>query len=77
MLGLAMQLQRIQNKYKSSFLFRHLTWVLVIKVILLIGIWLAFVKNNTVKLNIVDVAQHLTSSSAENTDTPSSNGAKQ
>jgi cell division protein FtsL len=72
-----MQLQRIQDKYKSSFLFRHLTWVLVIKVILLIGIWLVFVKNYSVKLNIVDVAQHLTSSSSENTDTPSSNGAKQ
>jgi hypothetical protein len=72
-----MQLQRIQNKYKSSFLFRHLTWVLVIKIILLVGIWLAFVKDNSVKLNTVDVAQHLISNSVENTNTPSSNGAKQ
>jgi hypothetical protein len=72
-----MQFQRIQNKYKSSFLFRHLTWVLVIKVILLVGIWLAFVKNNSIRLNVEDVAQHLTSGSAKNTDTSSSNGAKQ
>jgi hypothetical protein len=66
-----MNMKKLVTHYRSSALFRHLTWVLLIKVILLWGLWLCIVKPQKQHPDTESVFRHLVSVSAQ---TPAKTG---
>jgi succinate dehydrogenase hydrophobic anchor subunit len=58
-----MQNKPVPKDSKSSYLARHLTAIIIIKIILLILIWLFFVRDNKVKVDIEKMSEHLVASS--------------
>jgi hypothetical protein len=66
-----MQNKPVPSDSKPSYLVRHLTTIIIIKIILLILIWLFFVRDNKVKVDIEKMSEHLVASS---TTSPNSAG---
>lgn len=52
-------LKLIVHKYKTSHLFRHLAWLVVFKIILLMLIWLVFIKPNKLHPSFIQVTEHI------------------
>lgn len=60
-----MNMKKLVTHYRSSVLFRHLTWVLLIKLILLWMLWLCIVKPQKQHPDIESVFRHLVNVSAQ------------
>lgn len=64
-----MWLKSFKTKYRRNWLFRHITWVLLIKVILLTFIWHAVVKPQKQRPSIQAVSEHVSgTTSKQSTD---------
>lgn len=55
-----MNMKKLMAHYRNSGLFRHLTWVLLIKVVLLWVLWLCIVKPQKQHPDTESVFRHLT-----------------
>lgn len=60
-----MHMKKLVTHYRNSALFRHLTWVLLIKVILLWMLWVCIVKPQKQHPDTEGVIKHLVSVSAQ------------
>ncbi|MGZ8270465.1 MAG: cytochrome oxidase putative small subunit CydP [Methylophilus sp.] len=69
-----MQNEPNQNNSKPSYLAKHLTWVIILKIVLLMLIWLFFIRGQSIKLDIQKVAEHIVASAASTTHTSRSAG---
>lgn len=59
-----MWLKSFKVKYRRSWLFRHLTWVLIIKILLLTVLWHTVVKPQKQRPTTQAVSKHLLSNTS-------------
>jgi hypothetical protein len=64
-----MQNKQKPNNSKPSYLAKHLTWVIILKIVLLVLIWLLFIRGQSIKLDIQKVADHIVASATSTTHT--------
>lgn len=58
-------LKLIIHKYKTNHLFQHLVWLVVLKIILLMTIWLVFIKPNKLHPSFLQVTDHMVGQSSD------------
>ncbi|GEM_PF-3023822 len=58
-------LKLIFHKYKTNHLFQHLVWLVVLKIILLMTIWLVFIKPNKFHPSFSQVTDHMVGQSLD------------
>jgi hypothetical protein len=49
----------IMHKYRTNHLFKHLVWLVAVKIILLMIIWMTFIKPNKVHPSFFQVTDHM------------------
>lgn len=49
----------IVQKYRTNYLFKHLVWLVVLKIILLMIIWMVFIKPNKLHPSFLQVTDHM------------------
>jgi hypothetical protein len=49
----------IMHKYRNNQLFKHLVWLVMLKIILLTIIWLTFIKPNKLHPSFLQVTDHM------------------
>lgn len=49
----------IVQKYRTNYLFKHLVWLVVLKIILLMIIWMVFIKPNKIHPSFLQVTDHM------------------